>query len=64
VLLVTSFAGKVRQAEKTGWEISVFKATWWGFLLVLAFSVAFGVIAQKANPAAITVKDFFVSIKW
>jgi hypothetical protein len=64
VLLVTSFAGKVRQAEKTGWEISVFKATWWGFLLVLTFSVAFGVIAQKANPAAITVKDFFVSTKW
>jgi hypothetical protein len=33
-------------------------------LLVLTFSVAFGVIAQKANPAAITVKDFFVSTKW
>jgi hypothetical protein len=64
VLLVTSFAGKVRQVEKTGWEISVFKATWWGFLLVLTFSVAFGAIAQKANPAAVTVKDFFVSTKW
>ena len=63
VLLVTSFAGKVRKAEKTEWETTIFKATWWAFLAVLVLSIAFGVVAQKVNPAAATVKELFETTK-
>lgn len=63
VLLVTGLSGKVRRVKETGWEISIFKATWWGFLLVLVASVAFGVAVQIYNPAAVTVRDLFTSAR-
>jgi preprotein translocase subunit SecG len=59
VLLVSSFAGKIRQVEAAGWEISIFKSTWWMFLLILVFSVGFGYFTQKSMPAAVTVGDIF-----
>ncbi|MEN6321427.1 MAG: hypothetical protein ABFD82_22110 [Syntrophaceae bacterium] len=62
VLLVTSFAGKVKQAEKTEWETTIFKATWWVFLMVLVFSIVFGVAAQKMIPAAVTIRDLFTML--
>ena len=61
VLLVTGLARKVRQAKNTGWEISILGATWWCFLLILVFSVAFGIAVQLYNPAAVTVRDLFTS---
>jgi hypothetical protein len=57
-LLVAGFARKVKQAEETCWETTIFKATWWAFLMVLIFSVAFGIIAQMVFPEAVTIKDF------
>lgn len=61
VLLVTSLSRKVRQVKESNWEMSIFKATWWGFLLVLLAAIAFGICAQLYNPAAVTVKDLFTS---
>jgi hypothetical protein len=61
VLLVTGLSHKVRQAKRTGWEISILGATWWCFLLILFFSVAFGIAAQHYNPAAVSVRDLFTS---
>jgi hypothetical protein len=63
VLLVTGLSHKVRRAKESDWEISIFKATWWGFLLVLLASVAFGVAAQLYNPAAVSVRDLFISAR-
>jgi hypothetical protein len=63
VLLVTSLSRKVRRVKESGWEISIFKATWWGFLLILLFSVAFGIVAQLYNPAAVSVRDLFTSAR-
>lgn len=59
-LLVAGFARKVRLAEETQWETSILKATWWAFLIVLIFSLAFGIIAQLVFPNAVTIKDFIV----
>ncbi len=59
-LLVAGFAHKIRQAEKTQWEITILKATWWAFLIVLVFSIAFGIVAQIVFPDAVTIKDFVV----
>jgi hypothetical protein len=56
-LLVAGFARKVRQAEETNWETTIFKATWWAFLLVLVFSIAFGIVAQMVCPNAVTIRD-------
>ena len=61
VLLVTGLSRKLRQAKETGWEISILGATWWCFLLILVFSVAFGIVVQLYNPAAVTVRDLFTS---
>jgi len=61
VLLVTGLSRKLRQAKETGWEISILRATWWCFLLILFFSVAFGIAVQLYNPAAVTVRDLFTS---
>jgi len=57
-VLVAGFARKVRQAEASNWETTIFKSTWWAFLLVLVFSIAFGIIAQIVFPQACTVRDF------
>jgi len=57
VLLVGGFAGKVRRAEEAGWEVGVFRATWWIFALVLLSSIAFGVVAHQYYPAAVTMRD-------
>ena len=57
-LLVAGFARKVKQAEASNWETTIFKATWWAFLLVLIFSVAFGILAQIVFPEAKTLRDF------
>jgi len=63
VLLVTGLSRKVRRVKETGWKISIFKATWWGFLLVLLVSVAFGIVAQLYNPTAVSVRDLFISAR-
>jgi hypothetical protein len=63
VLLVSSFAGKVKQAEKTEWETTIFKATWWAFIMVLVFSIVFGIAAQKFIPTAVTIKDLFTMLR-
>lgn len=57
-LLVAGFARKVQLAEESCWETTIFKATWWAFLLVLVFSIAFGIIAQMIFPQAFTIRDF------
>jgi hypothetical protein len=59
-LLVAGFARKVKRVEETQWETSILKATWWAFLIVLIFSLAFGIIAQMVFPNAVTIKDFIV----
>jgi hypothetical protein len=63
VLLVTSLSRRVRRAKEGNWKMSIFKATWWGFLLVLALAIAFGIVAQLYNPAAVTVRDLFTSAR-
>jgi hypothetical protein len=63
VLLVTSLSRKVRRVREGNWEMSILKATWWGFLLILLAAVAFGIVAQLYNPAAVTVKDLFTSAR-
>lgn len=63
VLLVTSLSRKVRRVKEGNWEMSILGATWWGFLLVLLAAVAFGIVAQIYNPAAVTVRDLFTSVK-
>ena len=57
-LLVAGFARKVRQTDDTHWQTAILKATWWMFLLVLIFSLAFGIVAQMVFPDAVTIKDF------
>jgi hypothetical protein len=59
-LLVAGFARKVRQTDDTHWQTAIFKATWWMFLLVIVFSLAFGIVAQMVFPGAVTMKDFIV----
>ncbi len=63
VLLVTGLSHKIRRVKESNWEISILKATWWGFLLVLLAAVAFGIVAQLYNPAAITVRDLFTGAR-
>jgi hypothetical protein len=63
VLLVPGLSRKIRRVKESGWEISIFKATWWGFLLILLASVAFGIVAQLYNPAAVSVRDLFISAR-
>jgi len=63
VLLVTGLSRKVRRVKESNWKMSIFKATWWGFLLVLALALAFGIVAQLYNPAAVTVRDLFTSTR-
>jgi hypothetical protein len=57
VLMVGSFAGKVRRVEEGGWEVHVLKATWWIFVLVLLASIAFGIVAHMFDPAAVTARE-------
>ena len=59
-LLVAGFSRKVRQAQETHWQTTIFKATWWMFLLVLVLSLSFGIVAQMVFPDAVTIKDFIV----
>jgi hypothetical protein len=61
VLLVAGLSRKVRRVKESGWEISIFKATWWGVLLILLAAIAFGIVAQLYNPAAVTVRDLLTS---
>ncbi len=61
-ILVAGVARKVKQAEESNWETTIFKATWWGFLLVLILSIAFGIVAQMVFPDAVTVRDVLHSI--
>ena len=61
-ILVAGVARKVRQAEQSNWETTIFKATWWAFLLVLILSVAFGIVAQMVFPEAVTIRDVVHSI--
>jgi hypothetical protein len=63
VLLVTSLSRKVRRAKEGNWEMSILGATWWGFLLVLLAAIAFGIVAQLYNPAAVTVRDLFTGAR-
>lgn len=63
MLLVAGLSRKVRRVREGNWEISILKATWWGFLLILLAAVAFGIAAQLYNPAAVTVKDLFTSAR-
>jgi hypothetical protein len=63
VLLVTGLSRKVRRVKESNWEMSILKATWWGFLLVFALALAFGIVAQLYNPAAVTVRDLFTSAR-
>jgi hypothetical protein len=43
--------------------MSILGATWWGFLLILLAAIAFGIVAQLYNPAAVTVRDLFTSAR-
>jgi hypothetical protein len=63
VLLVAGLSHRVRRVKESGWEISIFKATWWGVLLILLTAIAFGIVAQLYNPAAVTVRDLFTSAR-
>jgi hypothetical protein len=63
VLLVTGLSRKVRRVKEGNWEMSILRATWWGFLLVLLAAIAFGIVAQLYNPAAVTVRDLFTSAR-
>jgi hypothetical protein len=63
VLLVASLSHRVRRVKESGWEISIFKATWWGALLILLAAIAFGIVAQLYNPAAVTVRDLLTNVR-
>jgi hypothetical protein len=63
VLLAASLSRKVRRVKESNWEMSILGATWWGFLLILLVAVAFGIVAQLYNPAAVTVRDLFTSAR-
>jgi hypothetical protein len=63
VLLVTGLSRKVKRVKEGNWEMSILGATWWGFLLVLLAAIAFGIVSQLYNPAAVTIKDLFTSAR-
>ncbi len=63
VLLATNLSRKMRRVKEGNWEMSIFKATWWGFLLILLAAIAFGYVAQLYNPAATTIRDLFTSAR-
>jgi hypothetical protein len=63
VLLVACLHRRVKRVRESNWEMSILKATWWGFLLILLAAIAFGIVAQRYNPAAVTVKDLFTSVR-
>jgi hypothetical protein len=63
VLLVAGLSRKVRRVRESNWEMSILKATWWGFLLILVAAVVFGIVAKLYNPAAVTVSDLFTNAK-
>jgi hypothetical protein len=63
VLLVAGLSRKVRRVKEGNWEMSIFKATWWGFLLILLAAIAFGIVAQLYNPAAVTIRDLFTGAR-
>jgi hypothetical protein len=63
VLLVAGLHRRVKRVRESNWEMSILKATWWGFLLILLAAIAFGIVAQRYNPAAVTVRDLFTSAR-
>jgi hypothetical protein len=63
VLLAANLSRKVRRVKESNWEMSILGATWWGFLLILLAAIAFGIVAQLYNPAAVTVRDLFASAR-
>jgi hypothetical protein len=63
VLLVAGLSRKVKRVKESNWEMSILKATWWGFLLILLAAIAFGIVAQLYNPAAVTIRDLFTGAR-
>lgn len=57
VLLAAALARRARKLAAGGWSGSVFRATVWIFLAVLAFSVTLGWYAQKSCPEARRIRD-------
>jgi hypothetical protein len=63
VLLVAGLSHKMKRVREDNWEISILKATWWGFFLILLAAIAFGIVAHLYNPAAVTVRDLFTNTR-
>lgn len=56
-LLAAALARRAKKLAAAGWAGSVFKATVWIFLAVLAFSITLGWYAQKSCPNARRIRD-------
>lgn len=56
-LLAAALVRRTKKLAAAGWAGSIFKATVWIFLAVLAFSVVLGWYAQKSCPEARRVRD-------
>ncbi|HEV7763402.1 MAG TPA: hypothetical protein VGQ76_00235 [Thermoanaerobaculia bacterium] len=57
VLLAAALARRAKKLEAAGWGGSVFNATVWIFLAVLAIAVTLGWYAQKSCPEATRIRD-------
>lgn len=57
VLLAAALARRAKKLEAAGWGGSVFKATVWIFLAVLAIASGLGWYAQDVCPEAIRIRD-------
>lgn len=57
VLLAAALARRAKKLENAGWGGSVFKATIWIFLAVLAIAITLGWYAQKSCPDAMRIRD-------
>jgi hypothetical protein len=63
VLLVAGLHRKVQRVRQNNWKMSILKATWWGFLLILLAAIAFGIVAQLYNPSAVTIRELFINAR-
>ena len=58
-LLAASLAKRAKKIESRGWVGTVWRATVWPFLAVLAISIVLGWYAQKECPEAKKLRDVF-----
>ena len=61
--LAAALAKRAKQIHRPGWMGTVWRATVWPFVIVLALSIALGWFAQKRCPEARRLRDVFTGCK-